>query len=455
MFPATAVLRTVITLLLLAGCSSSAHQPAAAGPPETELISLVREAARPISGVSDYDPLLDLIGDVRVVLLGEATHGTHEFYRDRAQITKRLIQEKGFSAVAIEGDWPDAYRANRYVRGWGSDANASAALASFERFPTWMWRNTDVLEFIGWLRTYNQALPADAPEVGFYGLDLYSLFPSIEASIAYLDRTDPAAAGRARTRYGCFDRYRPDPVAYGQAVESNAARSCAQGVAEQLREVERMSAQPGEQGREDLLSLLQNARAIAGAEEYYRNLFVRGVSTWNLRDRHMMATLEMLMRHLDTPSRPAKVVVWAHNSHVGDARATHMGDQGELNIGQLARQRWGTDAVLVGFTTYTGTVRAASEWGAPPELKRVRPALPESYENVFHAAGVPNFLLIMRGQRPVSEALRPPRLERAIGVIYLPQSERVSHYFHARLPDQFDAVIHLDETRAVDPLGNR
>ena len=423
----------------------------------TVLIDAARETAHPLTGATtDYDPLMKLIGDARLVLLGEATHGTHEFYRARAEITQRLITEKGFVAVAVEADWPDAYRVNRYVRGLNDDPTARDALAGFKRFPIWMWRNTDVLDFIEWLRAHNTGLPPDARKTGFYGLDLYSLHASIEAVISYLEKVDPEAAKRARYRYSCFEHFGEDTQAYGYAAGFNLAKSCEDEVVAQLIELQQHTAEyakrDGRVAEDEFFYAEQNARLAKDAEEYYRTMFSGRVSSWNLRDRHMAETLEALVAHLDREGGGTKVVVWAHNSHVGDARATSMGSEGELNIGQLVRERYGREAVLVGFSTYTGTVTAASDWGAPLERKRVRPALQGSYEALFHQTGLSNFLLPSRNDSKAANALRSPRLERAIGVIYLPKSERTSHYFHARLPEQFDAVLHFDETRAIEPL---
>ena len=423
----------------------------------TVLIDAVREAVHPLTGAtSDYDPLMQLIGDARFVLLGEATHGTHEFYWARAEITKRLITEKGFVAVAVEADWPDAYRVNRYVRGINDDATARDALAGFKRFPIWMWRNTDVLDFIEWLRTHNTSLPPDTRKTGFYGLDLYSLHASIEAVISYLEKVDPEAAKRARYRYSCFEHFGEDTQAYGYAAGFNLSKSCEDEVVAQLIELQQHTSdyakRDGRVAEDEFFYAEQNARLAKDAEEYYRTMFSGRVSSWNLRDRHMAETLEALVAHLGREGGDTKVVVWAHNSHVGDARATSMGSEGELNVGQLVRERHGSEAVLVGYSTYTGTVTAASDWGAPMERKRVRPALPGSYEALSHQTGLSNFLLPLRNVGKAAKALRGPRLERAIGVIYLPQTERTSHYFHARLPEQFDAVLHFDETRAVEPL---
>jgi erythromycin esterase-like protein len=416
----------------------------------------VRREAQALSGApTDYRRLLDLAGPAARVLLGEASHGTHEFYRQRAEITKRLIQEKGFTAVAVEADWPDAYRVNRYVRSESGDADAAEALSGFRRFPTWMWRNADVLDFVGWLRAHNETLSSDA-RVGFYGLDLYSLRASMEAVLGYLDKVDPEAARRARYRYGCFDHFGDDTQTYGYAATAGLAPGCEDEVVRQLVEMRRRAAEyaqrDGRIARDEYFFAEQNARLVRNAERYYRAMFQGRVSSWNLRDTHMAETLDALAQFLESEGRAAKIVVWPHNSHLGDARATELGSAGELNLGQLVREQSGDGAVLVGFTTYTGTVTAASDWDAPAELKRVRPGLRGSYESLFHEVGVPRFLLDLRGSTDAARALSEPRLERAIGVIYRPETERSSHYFSARLPQQFDAVLHFDETRAVEPL---
>jgi len=414
-------------------------------------------AARPIEDAAgDYDPLLNLIGEARFCLLGEATHGTHEFYRERAEITKRLIKEKGFTAIAVEADWPDAFRVNRYVRGLSDDKNANEALGGFERFPTWMWRNTVIFDFIEWLRDYNSSLPASATKVGFYGLDLYSLYTSIEAVLNYLAKIDPEAAKRARYRYSCFEHFGDDTQAYGYAATFDLSESCEREVIDQLIDLRRRAAdyasRDGRVAQDEFFFAEQNARLVLNAERYYRIMFRGRVESWNLRDRHMAETLDALVAHLNSQAQQAKIAVWEHNSHLGDARATYMADYGELNVGQLVREKHGAEAILIGFTTYTGTVTAASDWGGPAERKRVRPALKESYEALFHEMDRANFLLTLRNNKKVSTVLQTPRLERAIGVIYLPQTERQSHYFEARLSKQFDAVIHFDETHALEPL---
>lgn len=420
-------------------------------------LDAVRAAAHTLDGAGGgYDPLLELIGGARFCLLGEASHGTHEFYRERAEMTKRLIREKGFTAVAVEADWPDAFRVNRYVRGLGDDRSADEALGGFKRFPTWMWRNTVVLDFVEWLREHNASLPPGAGRVGFYGVDLYSLYASMEAVLGYLDKIDPEAARRARYRYSCFEHYAEDTQAYGYAATFGLTESCEGEVVNQLVELRRSAAEyasrDGRVAQDEFFYAEQNARLVKNAEEYYRSMFRGRVESWNLRDQHMAETLDALVAHLLSQGQEPRVAVWAHNSHLGDARATEMGDAGEWNVGQLVRQRYGRESVLVGFTTYAGTVTAASDWDAPSEHKRVRPALAGSYEALFHETGVPNFLLNLRDDDKVAYALRGPLLERAIGVIYLPRTERQSHYFGARLSEQFDALIHLDETRALEPL---
>jgi len=418
-------------------------------------IRSIRENAHAVTDSRrDYEPLMELVGNSRFTLLGEASHGTHDFYHTRAQITQWLIKEKGYSAVAVEADWPDAHRVNRYVQGRSDDADAVEALGSFKRFPTWMWRNTDVVEFVAWLREYNDDLPEGSRKVGFYGLDLYSLHASARAVLDFLDKVDPEAAQRARYRYACFEHFGEDTQAYGYAARFGLSKSCEDEVVNQLIEMQKRAAdlanRDGHLDPDAFFIAEQNARLVANAERYYRSMFESQIGSWNLRDRHMVETLDALVNHLG--ARSAKVALWAHNSHLGDARATQMGASGELNVGQLVRQRHGEDTVLVGFTTHTGTVTAASNWDGPAERKRVRAALSGSYESLFHAAGVSNFLLILRGATWLSGVLNQEMLERAIGVIYLPESERVSHYFQARLANQFDALIHLDETRAVEPL---
>jgi erythromycin esterase-like protein len=407
--------------------------------------AIINTATRLHGAPADYDDLLEAIGDRRFVLLGEASHGTHEFYRIRAELTKRLILEKGFTAIACEADWPDSYRVNRYIRGHGNDSDATEALADFKRFPQWMWRNADILDLVGWLRDHNDT---HARKVGFYGLDVYSLHQSMQAVLRYLDKQDPDAARAARERYACFDRYGAEPQHYGRAAAFGLSEGCQREVIAQLADLQQQR-RKGVLPDDEHFEAEQNARVVAKAEEYYRSMYLGSVNTWNLRDTHMMDTLDALAAHLG-PS--AKIVIWAHNSHVGDAAATQRDMRGEINIGHLCRKRHRAETFLLGFSTYAGTVTAADDWDEPAERKTVRPALPGSYELLFHETGVPNFLLMLGRLGEAAGGLHEPRLQRAIGVIYRPRTERQSHYFETTLPDQFDAIIHIDHTRALEPL---
>ncbi|MEY4653839.1 MAG: hypothetical protein RI884_2420 [Pseudomonadota bacterium] len=410
---------------------------------------------QPLARPDDEDDLLNFLAQGRLVLLGEATHGTHEFYALRATLTRRLITEHGFCAVVAEADWPDAWRVNRYLHGGSDDDHAGQALAGFRRFPTWMWRNTVVRDFVEWLRLNNATQP-QRRHAGFYGMDLYSLFGSIRAVLEHLERTDPPAARRAQARYACFAQFGQDSHAYGYASSFGIQPHCEDEVRAQWREMQqRAIGVPRAAGslRDEAFNALQNARLVHSAEEYYRTMFHRRVSSWNLRDQHMAHTLEALERHLagDGGELP-RMVVWAHNSHLGDARATAMHEQGEWNLGQLVRERCGDAARLVGFSTYRGTVTAAPSWDASAQRRRVRDGLPGSYEALLHQAGSSQFWLRLRDNPALSALLASPRLQRAIGVIYLPDSERTSHYLQAHLPTQFDALIHIDTTRALEPL---
>jgi erythromycin esterase-like protein len=401
-----------------------------------------------------FGPLLDRAGSAKLVLIGEASHGTHEFYRARAELTKALIAEKGFNFVAVEADWPDAYRVNRWVRHESPDSSAEAALDDFVRFPRWMWRNRDVVTFIEWLRTHNSSRQP-ASRAGFYGLDLYSLHRSAFAVLDYLRKVDPAGAERAKYRYGCFEDFGEDTHAYGYAASVGLSKSCEQDVLKQLVELQQRAAdyahRDGHVAADEYFFAEQNARLVKNAEEYYRAMFYGRVESWNLRDTHMMETLEALMLRTARAAGDARAVVWAHNSHLGDARATQMGEQGELNLGQLVREKYRDRSLLIGFTTHTGSVTAARDWDAPAERMRVRPSLEGSYERLFHDTGLSRFLLSM-DEPDVRDVLTPQRLERAIGVIYRPQTERLSHYFRAALPRQFDVVMHIDTTSALEPL---
>lgn len=411
-------------------------------------------------GVPPHEALEEIVGDARIVLIGEGSHGTHEFYAARAAITRWLIEKKGFCAVAAEADWPDAYRVNRYVRGLGSDRTAEEALRGFERFPAWMWRNVVVRDFVHWLHDDNGRRGATGQrQTGFYGLDLYSMHRSMQEVIAYLEKVDPVAAVRARERYACFDHTTGDDgQAYGFAAAFGAGLSCEQQVIAQLTDMQRnaleLARRDGLLAEDEFFYATQNAQTVRDAERYYRAMFGDRVTSWNLRDEHMSRTLQALSAHLGRHEDhgPARIVVWAHNSHVGDARATEVSLDGQLTLGQLARQAYGDSVRLIGMTTYSGSVTAASEWGGLTERKAVRPALNGSVEELFHETGRAEFLISPIISAAAEEPLATVRLGRAIGVLYLPATERQSHYYHVRPADQFDAIIHIDRTCALEPL---
>ncbi|MEZ4416638.1 MAG: protein-L-isoaspartate(D-aspartate) O-methyltransferase [Gemmatimonadota bacterium] len=427
---------------------SATHSRSSHG--EAGLVTLLRENSTHLSDPEQLDPgpLLERIGDARVVLIGEASHGTSEFYRTRARITQALVQEHGFRIVAAEADWPDAARIDARVRHLDIP---DPEWIPFSRFPIWMWRNWEVAEFAEWLKVHNEPLPPDA-RTGFFGLDLYSLHRSIDVVLEYLDRVDPEAARIARVRYGCLSPYEADPATYGRAVLSGRYRSCEDDVVAMLEHVLAHGLEMAERNGYGFLDAIQNARLIANAERYYRIMYRGGAASWNLRDSHMFDTLEFLLRAFGPDAR---AVVWAHNSHIGNARATEMWTRGEHNLGYLCRQSLGDDAFLIGLGTHRGTVAAAEDWGDPMQVMDVRPSHPASYEHLFHLTEVPALSLHLR--EPLHSELRPqlmdPRLERAIGVIYRPQTELMSHYFQAVLPLQFDEYLWIDETRAVHPLG--
>jgi protein-L-isoaspartate(D-aspartate) O-methyltransferase len=413
---------------------------------------LVREVAEPIPDLesSAVDALVERIADARVVLLGEATHGTSDFYRMRARITRALIEKRGFQFVAVEADWPDASRIDDYVLGGKRRSNLE--FTPFERFPTWMWRNEEVLEFVEWLRAYN----ADHRDqkAGFHGLDLYSLFTSISAVLSYLDDVDPGAAQIARRRYAALTSWQKDPAAYGQAVLVGRYESSEEAVVTMLRELLDRRIDYAKNDGERFFDAAQNARVVANAERYYRAMYYGSATSWNLRDGHMFDTLQSLLAFYGPES---KGIVWEHNSHVGNAVATEMSARGEHNVGQLCRTKFGNGVYIVGFGTDHGTVGAASNWDEPMQRMTVRPAHAESYERVFHESEVPAFMLHLRDpvRRAVREELEQPRLERAIGVVYRPETELASHYFYATLAHQFDEYVWFDETSAVRPLTTR
>jgi protein-L-isoaspartate(D-aspartate) O-methyltransferase len=412
---------------------------------------LIHESAEPFNDIesAELGPLLERIGDARVVLLGEATHGTSEFYRMRARITRELVLRRGFRMVAVEADWPDAAAIDRYVRHLAPTARRWQA---FARFPTWMWRNREMLEFVEWMREYNRGRQRAEERVSFHGLDLYSLYTSTAEVIRYLERVDPLAARTARERYGCLSPWEGDPATYGRAAVSGQYRRCEREVVQILRNLLARRLEYAAADGEEFVDAVQNARVVANAERYYRIMYYGSVASWNLRDQHMFDTLESLLAFRHAGS---KIVVWEHNSHVGDATATEMGARGEHNVGSLCRARFGEDLFSVGFGTDRGTVAAARAWDEPMQIMHVRPALGDSYEGIFHASGVPAGLLHLRRPRrdAVRDELSDARLERAIGVIYRPETEIESHYFQAVLPRQFDEYIYFDQTMAVSPLA--
>ncbi len=417
-----------------------------------ELLRALRDHAEPLPSPGDQEAfgrMFDRFGDAQVVLLGEATHGTSEFYRARAAITRRLIEQHGFTVVAVEADWPDAARIDGYVR---HHARRPRRGESFVRFPTWMWRNREVLEFADWLRGHNEHLP-DYAKASFHGIDVYSLSESIHAVLAYLDKIDPEEAAQARWRYGCITPWQGDPARYGRAVLTGGHEGCEAGVAAQLQMLLRKRLEYLAEDGEAWFDAAQNARIVREAERYYRAIYRGSAASWNLRDRHMFDTLQAVSAHRGSGT---KAVVWAHNSHIGDASATAMGWNGEFNIGQLCRISYGNDAALIGFGTDTGTVAATSDWGADMEIKRVRPARPDSYEHAFRLTGQARSLTEWRGpgKQALAEVLRESLLERAIGVVYRPESELSSHYFEAVMADQFDAFVWFEQTSAVSPLGH-
>lgn len=411
---------------------------------------LIEKAATHIPSIDSVDlsGLMDRIGDSRLVLLGEASHGTAEFYNMRARITQELIEQKGFNFIAVEADWPDAAQIDHFVRDTRSEPTRET---TFARFPTWMWANAEVLRFVQWLRRHNQQLASSDDAVSFYGLDLYSLYSSINAVIGYLDDVDKDAAAVARRRYSCLTPWQADPSSYGLMALTSTHRGCEQEVVAMLSELMLKRLQYIKEDGRRFLDAMANARLIKNAEQYYRIMYRSSHESWNFRDRHMFETLNSL---LDSHGPNSKAVVWEHNSHIGDAAATEMSNRGEINVGHLCRKQFGYDAYLIGMGTHEGTVAAASNWGAPMEIMQVRPSHPDSYERLCHDSGLDAFLLPLRkGEKKVASALTPVRLERAIGVIYRPDTEIASHYFNASLAKQFDEYIWFDQTTAVEALG--
>ncbi len=415
---------------------------------DAALVDAIADGCEPFNGVrsANLDPLLDRIGDARIVLIGEATHGTSEFYRMRNRITTELIKKKGFRFVSIEGDWPDAARIDHYVRHF--EYRPSEWIA-FARFPTWMWRNVEVREFVDWLRNHNHGLN-EKKRVAFHGLDLYSLYSSIRAVLQYLDEVDPSTAAVARERYGCLTPWQTDPATYGRAALTGSYQSCEDDVVHMLTAISQKHREYAAHDGERFLDVMQNARVVANAERYYRVMYYGSRASWNLRDTYMFETLQTLIEHHQPDN---KAIIWAHNSHVGDAVATEMSARGEINIGHLCRRNFGDSVYAIGFGTDNGTVAAASDWDGPMEIKSIVPSMRNSYERLFHQTTLPGFLLPLRH---ASDALRngllEARMQRAIGVIYRPETEFASHYFQAVLPQQFDEYIWLDTTHAVTPI---
>jgi len=418
----------------------------ARGRPLPEIIGNAAEALPDFDDPA-FGQLFERFADRRVVLLGESSHGTSEFYQARAAITRHLVAHHGFTILAVEADWPDAAAVDRYVRNLPARPDAESP---FQRFPTWMWRNTDVAQFVEWLRKHNARMEADR-RTGFYGLDIYNMSSAIAAVLEYLDDVDPEAAHVARERYGCLTPWQHDPATYGRAVLTSGYGKCEDAVVEQCRDLLARKLEYESQDGESFFDAMQNARLVASAEQYYRIMYYGGTQSWNLRDRHMFETLRQL---LEVHGPDSKAVIWAHNSHIGDARYTEMGIAREqLNIGQLCRERFGKRAALIGFGTHTGTVAAASDWDGDMQIKRVRPSRSDSYEGLCHEVAMPKFLLDMTRDEALRDRLAEPHLERFIGVIYRPETELMSHYSDASLPGQFDAYVWFDETKAVTALG--
>ncbi|MEE9493533.1 MAG: protein-L-isoaspartate(D-aspartate) O-methyltransferase [Gammaproteobacteria bacterium] len=440
-----------VPLVGAAGWEDESATTSAVEKTEASLPELIYQSSEHFATIDhvNLDNLLERIGDSRLVLLGEASHGTAEFYEMRARITQELIEKKGFTIIAVEADWPDAAHINHYIHGTEPDPLLESA--PFTRFPTWMWANYSVLEFSHWLKAHNEKIASREQQVGFYGLDLYSLSSSIEAVLTYLEAVDPETAEVARVRYGCLMPWANDPGMYGQVTITKQYRECEEDVLATLQDLLQKRMEYSMADGEQFFNAEQNARLVSNAERYYRTMYYAENNSWNQRDRHMFETLQSVLAYRGSQS---KAVIWEHNSHIGDARATQMSARGEYNIGQLVRQKHGNKAYLIGFGTDHGTVAAASEWGGPMEVKQVQPSHIDSYERVCHEVHSDNFLLPLR--KPIQEITRKKllteRLERAIGVIYRPDTELQSHYFYASLPQQFDEYIWFDETRAVDPL---
>jgi len=434
-------------LVLLLGFALSACSPGVSGPERARKVAALQGLVEPLTDdAGSPEPLLQKIGDAEVVLMGDATHGTREFYALRAELTRQLIEQKGFTAIALEGDWIDARQANDVLAG----RSAGDALAGFAGYPSWTWRNTTVRDFMDWLSQYNATARQEGrPGVGVYGLDFNRIGSSARAVMTTLDAIDPAAAERARQRYGCV--LSSSSGSDDDDTRKLEERTCQAGLADELSELSSRVA--GDAGADDaLFDALENARVVKEGRSYL-SVQATGGASWNVRDLHMASVVNDLRTHLERrDGAPARIVVWAHSSHVGDAQATEMAQAGEISLGQVVRSRYGDRAFLVGLSTSSGTVSAASVAGGLPEVQRLRPALTESYEALFHQVGTPRFALPLRDPPAANDALSGQWLERQVGLVYLPQTERESHYVEARLAEQFDLLIHVDETHAVEPL---
>ena len=435
---------------LLLGCDAVGAETQTGAAAQSRAVAAIRAAAIPIrSAPNDYDRLIASAAGANRILLGESTHGTHEFYRERARISHRLVREGGVNAIAIEGDWSPTYRVNLYVRGLGRDRSAREALRGYTRFPYWMWPNTDFAAFVDQLRAHNLTLPVNQ-RVGLYGMDVYDLYEAADFVVERLGSFDPTAGKRARAQYRCFARYGRNTHTYGEYVRRERD-TCREEAAAVLAEVRRIPRPAGAEAAEAHFGATRAAFSVVAAEEYFRTVYA-GDNAWNVRDQRMAETVEDIAAHAERlTGRSGKVVLWSHNTHSGDARATFAARQGELNLGQLMKQRHGNRAYLIGFFTHSGTVLAGAEWDQPGRVFNLRPALPESYAGLFHRTGLPAFMLLLHGNRSLSQAL-PPMLERAVGVVYVPATERQSHYFEAVLPEQFDAAIYFDRSQAVRQL---
>jgi erythromycin esterase len=416
---------------------------------ETEIVNAIDKSSYRLQSKADLEPLFDRIGDARIVMLGEASHGTHEYYTWRAQISKRLIEEKGFNFIAVEGDWPDCYRLNRFIKGYETDyKSAFKVLHEFNRWPTWMWANWEIAALAEWMQKHNTGLPANK-KAGFFGLDVYSLWESMDYIMQYLKKTDPGALKVAEEAYRCFEPYRKDEGRSYATASRFVSKLCQTEVVDMLKEIQRKLPQYNSD-HENVFSAEQNAIVSVNAEKYYRAMIEGGPNSWNIRDRHMAETLNRLLTFHGPNS---KAIIWEHNTHIGDARATDMADEGMFNIGELARmQHRDKGVVLVGFGSYQGTVMAGSSWGAPMQAMQMPDARKGSWEYLLHKVDDENKLLLMDDFADNDMIMDNHIGHRAIGVVYNPEHERYGNYVPTILPLRYDAFIYLDKTKALHPL---